>query len=74
MKKIVRWRTVFLSFLEVPNTWHLLNRDYQIEGIKFKTIPAYNTTKQFHPKSNNWVGYIITVNDKSITGVILKKN
>lgn len=26
--------------------------------IKFETIPAYNTNKQFHPKENGWVGYI----------------
>ena len=30
-----------------------------IEGIKFETIAAYNTNKQFHPKENGWVGYII---------------
>ncbi|RKX84635.1 MAG: MBL fold metallo-hydrolase [Spirochaetes bacterium] len=28
-------------------------------GIRFKTIPAYNIIKPFHPKSNNWVGYFI---------------
>ena len=30
-----------------------------VEGIKFETIPAYYTNKQFHPKENGWVGYII---------------
>lgn len=30
-------------------------------GIKFETIPAYNTNKQFHPKENGWVGYIIEI-------------
>lgn len=35
------------------------NENYQVEGIKFSTIPAYNTNKTFHPKKNNWVGYII---------------
>lgn len=35
------------------------NENYQVEGIKFSTIPAYNTNKTFHPKENNWVGYII---------------
>ena len=24
-----------------------------------ETIPAYNKNKNFHPKSKNWVGYII---------------
>ena len=38
------------------------NKQYMIEGIKFETIPAYNTNKQFHPKANEWVGYIIEIN------------
>lgn len=33
-----------------------------VEGINFETIPAYNTNKQFHPKHNNWVGYVIELN------------
>lgn len=32
-----------------------------IEGIKFETVPAYNINKQFHPKVNGWVGYIIEI-------------
>ena len=35
------------------------NNKYEVEGIKIETIPAYNIEKQFHPKANNWVGYII---------------
>lgn len=38
------------------------NKQYMVEGIKFETIPAYNTNKQFHPKENEWVGYIIEIN------------
>lgn len=34
------------------------NEEYSVLGINFKTIPAYNTNKNFHPKSNEWVGYI----------------
>lgn len=37
------------------------NKEYMTEGIKFETIPAYNTNKQFHPKENEWVGYIIEI-------------
>ena len=33
-----------------------------IEGISFTTVPAYNVNKQFHPKENGWLGYIITIN------------
>lgn len=32
-----------------------------VEGINVEAVPAYNTNKQFHPKGNNWVGYIFTV-------------
>ena len=35
-----------------------------VAGIKFETVPAYNTAPQrlqAHPKSNNWVGYILNL-------------
>lgn len=35
------------------------NKKYIVQGIKFETIPAYNTNKTFHPKENDWIGYII---------------
>lgn len=35
------------------------NQEYMVNGVKFTTIPAYNTEKPFHPKKNGWVGYII---------------
>lgn len=37
------------------------NKEYMVQGIKFETIPAYNTNKTIHPKENDWVGYIITL-------------
>jgi len=40
-----------------------------IGDVKVKTIPAYNVKperKSYHPRSNNWVGYVITINDKNI--------
>ncbi len=39
------------------------NESYNYEGIIIETVPAYNKYKEFHPKSNNWVGYILTIND-----------
>ena len=39
------------------------NETYQVEKIKFSTIPAYNTNKKFHPKENDWVGYIIELEE-----------
>jgi len=44
-------------------------KKYSIKGVDFETVPAYNVKKErlnFHPKANNWVGYIINVNDKRI--------
>lgn len=35
------------------------NMRYNIKGMKFITYNAYNTTRDFHPKKNNWVGYNI---------------
>lgn len=30
-----------------------------VDKIDITTVPAYNLNKKFHPKSNEWVGYII---------------
>ena len=38
------------------------NQKYMVQGIKFETVPAYNTNKIFHPKENGWVGYVIEIN------------
>lgn len=38
------------------------NSRYNIRGMKFETISAYNIEKDFHPKKNNWVGYNININ------------
>ncbi|MCD6383064.1 MAG: MBL fold metallo-hydrolase [Thermoplasmata archaeon] len=32
-----------------------------VEGVKIETIPAYNPAKQFHPKANGWVGFIVEI-------------
>lgn len=33
----------------------------EIEDLTVEAIAAYNINKQFHPKNNNWVGYILTL-------------
>lgn len=38
----------------------------EVKGINIEAVPAYNINKKFHPKENNWVGYIFTVNGKRI--------
>ena len=37
------------------------NQNYKIDNIEFSTTFAYNVDKQFHPKQNNWVGFIINL-------------
>jgi L-ascorbate metabolism protein UlaG (beta-lactamase superfamily) len=37
-----------------------------VGGIEIEAVPAYNTNKKFHPRENNWVGYIITVSGQRI--------
>ena len=73
--KISNSRTIFITVLETKSGLEALgipedqiivvkpNNEYEIKGIKFKTVPAYNKNKNFHPKENNWVGYIIELND-----------
>lgn len=34
-----------------------------LDNINIKTILAYNNEKQFHPRINNWLGYIVTIDN-----------
>jgi L-ascorbate metabolism protein UlaG (beta-lactamase superfamily) len=38
----------------------------QFEGFSVTAVPAYNINKPNHPKSNNWVGFIIELASKRI--------
>ncbi len=37
-----------------------------VEGVEIEAVPSYNTNKQFHPKSNEWVGYIFKLKGQRI--------
>lgn len=39
----------------------LPNNEYSISGFSFKTIPAYNTNKEFHKREYEWVSYIVEI-------------
>ena len=39
------------------------NNKYEVLGIRFETVPAYNIDKKYHPKENGWVGYIVEIDD-----------
>lgn len=55
-------KTLSLGFKESNIITVKPNESYQIDNIKFDTIPSYNVNKKFHPKENNWVGYVIDIN------------
>lgn len=37
-----------------------------VDGIKIEAVPSYNINKQFHPKSNGWIGVIVTISGMRI--------
>ena len=42
------------------------NKEYEVKGIRFNTVPSYNVNKKFHLKEYNWVGYMIDINGELI--------
>ncbi|MDD6756889.1 MAG: MBL fold metallo-hydrolase [bacterium] len=40
-------------------------QELTIENLIIKTVPAYNKEKDYHPKGNNWLGYLLTTNNKT---------
>ncbi len=42
------------------------NDEISIGNIKIKAFPAYNITKHLHPKSEGWLGYLISINSMVI--------
>lgn len=41
----------------------LPSKSYEAAGLKFETVPMYNIGKKFHRKDNNWVGYVVHIDD-----------
>ena len=41
----------------------LPGKEYEAAGLRFTTVPAYNLNKGYHPKSMNWVGYLVRLGD-----------
>ena len=37
-----------------------------VDDITVQAIPAYNVNKAFHPKSNEWVGFILTLDGERL--------
>lgn len=41
-------------------------RFWEVDGLEFETVPAYNVMKPFHTRSAGWVGYILRIGDRRI--------
>lgn len=52
--------TKFVTDLITPGK--LLN----IRDVTIQAVPAYNIQKAFHPRSNGWVGYVMTLSGRRI--------
>jgi len=37
-----------------------------VKGVDIQAVPAYNITKQFHPKSRGWVGFVFALDGTRI--------
>lgn len=37
-----------------------------VQGVTVEAVPAYNIGKPYHPKANNWIGFLLTVEGKTI--------
>ncbi len=33
-----------------------------LDNVKVEAVPSYNTNKEFHPKKNGWLGFIVELN------------
>ena len=38
----------------------------KVDDITIEAVPAYNTDKAFHPKANNWIGFIVNVDGERL--------
>ena len=70
INKVIKEDTIIIApktVKELNNKENIIfvepNKTYNIKGYKIVTVPAYNINKHFHPKENNWVGYIIEMED-----------
>ncbi len=35
-----------------------------VQGVAVEAVPAYNLDKDFHPRQEGWVGYVVTLNGR----------
>jgi len=38
----------------------------ELDDVIIEALPAYNIDKNFHPRANNWVGYVVNISGRRI--------
>jgi len=72
IKKIAKPTTVIFASnqCEVPGEWQVFHlspgEEKSLEGLKVEAVPAYNINKHFHPKSDEKLGYVVTLEGKRL--------
>lgn len=73
IKKISTQKTILYSSVDVISKASVKNKKVikpfeklKIDNIEIEGFPAYNTNKDFHPKKNNWLGFIINYGNTKI--------
>lgn len=54
--KITKIKDVEMQIIEV-------GEELSFGNVRVQAVPAYNINKDFHPKSEGWMGYVIKIND-----------
>ena len=54
--KITKVENVEMQIIEVGDK-------LELDGLKIEAFPAYNVNKDFHLKSEGWIGYLIKIKD-----------
>lgn len=57
--KITKIDNVEMQIIEV-------GEELQIDSVKLEAVAAYNVGKEFHPKSEGWLGYLLKLNGTTI--------
>ncbi len=54
-----------ITKFDVPVKIEIIESGGEIDfsGLKIIAVPAYNMDKHFHPKDENWVGYVVKIGD-----------
>jgi len=40
--------------------------EIEVYQVNIKAVPSYNRDKDFHPKGNNWLGFVVTLDGVSV--------